>query len=926
MMREEEKRQLKVLLRDYDARYDGQLCLLGEECHSRGYHTQMKTGSRVHSMERSLVYAVGLMDSGDEEYRKRASDIIREVLKHQDQTPDSATFGIWPYFCEEPLERMCPPDYNSADFCCKMLLQILLDHGNRLDEGLRQRMEQACIYGCQSIIRRDVPVQYTNIAVMDCYVSIMTGQFCDRRDLFQYGLKKLQCFWAFTKSNGGYLEYNSPNYTLLVARDLSLFRNQVKNAGLSALLDEMLDFTWDSISSHFFALSGQWMAPNARCYEDFLTDENLTDIEIATGNIGKFASEFKISVFTYRNRLCCPVKYRKRFTQTQKGFSQVINARGFLYPYVSFPQVSSCYVAESFTLGSFNRSEFWNQIRPLKAFLGTGKTCLRLRVLHDGFDFSSAMLHCVQYENKVLGIINFSDDRGDMHVNLDPIKDRKISVQDLRVRFGIYGELGDVILEKKEGGAQFALGQIRGSIRILYSVLDDEKAQIEVSTTPEGAFCDVVFYHGHGKTVDLGKLSSAVCGFFLEIRDEDEETAVFEVRRESERIKIGARFGRIQIPDMSVEAFLRPVNFLDNGTKDVQCLNGKRLEDYVACKGKGIGEKLKLVAERILEADGSRWEMDIRHFDWVPGVGLYGLCRAYQVTGKREYLKFLLSWAEDHLHQAFAQKTVNSSAPLLTLLFLYEEIGKKEYLQICLRLADEILQNAPLTVDGGLEHTVTEDVEGFSDQIWADTLFMVCIFLARLGKVAGNGKYIDFAAKQLRIHHKFLRDSETGIYYHGWNGKNRNHMSGAHWARANAWILYSTVEILSVTSFFEGREEIENFLRGQAMALRKLQKGNGMFTTLLEDPYSYDEISATAGIVAGIHRAVKVGLLSGAYDEMFVKAVKHFENWIGSGGEVMGVSAGTPVMPDLESYKTIPIRETLYGQGLMLLALAETWE
>ena len=48
LMREEEKRQLKVLLRDYDARYDGQLCLLGEECHSRGYHTQMKTGSPPH--------------------------------------------------------------------------------------------------------------------------------------------------------------------------------------------------------------------------------------------------------------------------------------------------------------------------------------------------------------------------------------------------------------------------------------------------------------------------------------------------------------------------------------------------------------------------------------------------------------------------------------------------------------------------------------------------------------------------------------------------------------------------------------------------------------------------------------------------------------------------------------------------------------
>lgn len=924
-MKSEEKKQLIGLLGEYDARYDEKLHLLGEACRSRGYHTRMKSGTWVHSMERSLLYAAGLMDSGEKERIERACGIIEEALKHQDQKPDSGTFGIWPYFYEEPLEKMAPPDYNSADFCCKMLLQVLLDHKEELGEPLALQVKQVCIYGCQSIIRRDAPVQYTNIAVMDCYVSVMTGLLCGRKDLYDYGAEKLRRFWTFTKSNGGFLEYNSPNYTLLTARDLSLFRNQVKDEALCGLLDELLDFTWDCISAHFYVPSGQWMGPNARCYEDFLTDENLTDLEIATGSIKKFTANFKINLFTYRNGLNCPEKYRKRFLENQTGFFQTLNARGFLHPYFFQAQVSSCFVTKEYALGTFNRSEFWNQIRPLKAFLGEKKTCLRLQVLHDGYDFADAMLHCVQYQNKVLGIVNFSDNRGDTHVNLDLIREKKIEAGDLRIRFGVYGQLDGIGVEKREDGAEFSLGEIGAGVRILTAVFGKEKVTYESSCTQDGIFYDVVMYHGPKKEIDLARLSEAACGFFLQLGGTQEDTPVFGVHKQDGRLMITAA-GKGEFPEMKVEAAGRPVPFLENAAGDGQYLGCERLEDYAERSGKKREGLLELVADRILHGDRAGWETDIDRFDWAPGVGLYGLYRAWQATGEERYFDFLLSWTEKHLQEAFAQKTVNSSAPLLTVLALYEETGRKNYLEVCCSLAEEIISKVPLTVDGGLEHTVTEDVERFSDQVWADTLFMVCIFLSRLGTCTKDHRYTDFAVKQLRIHHRLLRDEKLGIYYHGWDGKARNHMSGAHWARANAWVLYSTVEILAQAGDFEGRDELERFLQEQAEALRRLQRENGMFSTLLDDADSYEELSASAGIAAGIHRAVRQGMISPAFDEIFEKAVRHFPAWIGSAGEVMGVSTGTPVMPDQESYKTIPIREALYGQGLMLLALAEERE
>lgn len=319
-----------------------------------------------------------------------------------------------------------------------------------------------------------------------------------------------------------------------------------------------------------------------------------------------------------------------------------------------------------------------------------------------------------------------------------------------------------------------------------------------------------------------------------------------------------------------------------------------------------------------------RWAMDIHAWDWVPGVGMYGISRAWKHTGKQEYFDFIKSWVDRHMDKAYGVKTVNSTAPMSTVLQLYMDTKDEKYRKVCSDIADWIVNEAPRTREGGLEHTVTEAGANFSEQIWADTLFMVCIFLSRLGRVTGNARYTHEAAQQLVIHHKLLKDRNSGAFYHGWNCENKHWMSGALWGRANAWITASTVEMLQeLPDDFEGRDFVLQSLNEQVKAFTQWQRPHGAFGTLLDGADSYDETSATAGIAYGIKRGIKAGYLPADYEGVWKKALQAVIEMTGTNGEVLGVSGGTPVMPTQEHYKTIQRYPSLYGQSLTLLLLCE---
>ena len=196
---------------------------------------------------------------------------------------------------------------------------------------------------------------------------------------------------------------------------------------------------------------------------------------------------------------------------------------------------------------------------------------------------------------------------------------------------------------------------------------------------------------------------------------------------------------------------------------------------------------------------------------------------------------------------------------------------------------------------------------------------MAVIFLAEMGEY--DKKYADFAAKQLCIHLECLHDNNTELYFHAWNSIAKNHMSAVRWGRANAWIIYSATEITRILGDFEGLETVKSYVKKHAAALKEIQTQNGAFKTVLDEE-SYEEASATAGVIAGIKQAVQLGMIEKEYLSVFNKGMEYLMDVIAENGEVNEVSFGTPVLKNSEEYKKIICVPTLYGQGLAAIALA----
>lgn len=241
-------------------------------------------------------------------------------------------------------------------------------------------------------------------------------------------------------------------------------------------------------------------------------------------------------------------------------------------------------------------------------------------------------------------------------------------------------------------------------------------------------------------------------------------------------------------------------------------------------------------------------------------------------------------------------------------------LSKLEYLKHdALRFADRVLQ-----------HTVSANND-FPEQCWADTLFMAAYFQLRVGILLNEKDLIHDSLHQFYWHIHYLQDENTSLWYHGYNHVNKDHMSGIYWARANAWAAYTmsrAASILPEAYLYPQMMDIWSSLRDQLAALKKLQKDNGLWGTVLDYPEAYGEVSASAGIAAAM--VIQGNPLHGKYIR---KACEGILNNIADNGRVLNVSGGTAVMNDIEGYLNIPKKWAQgWGQGLALAFLAALTE
>lgn len=310
-----------------------------------------------------------------------------------------------------------------------------------------------------------------------------------------------------------------------------------------------------------------------------------------------------------------------------------------------------------------------------------------------------------------------------------------------------------------------------------------------------------------------------------------------------------------------------------------------------------------------------RWE-------WPQGVALFGLYLYYQETGNRKYFDMIVDYYEKHFKIGLPQKNVNTMCPMLTMTYLYEETGEKRYLDLCKEWLEYVMNDMPRTRENGLQHITTADEN--SQQLWDDTLYMTVLFVARMGVVLKDDKYIQESIYQFLVHLKYLTDTKTGLFFHGWTFDGNHNFANALWARGNSWYTAGLVDYLDMIDLDDGiRMYLIEALKRQVETLANLQCESGLWNTLLDDKESYEESSATAAFGYGILKAVRCGYIDKKYEKIGIKAVKGVLDCIDDDGVVSKVSYGTGMGDSLDHYRNIPLCPQLYGQSMTMLLLAE---
>lgn len=309
-------------------------------------------------------------------------------------------------------------------------------------------------------------------------------------------------------------------------------------------------------------------------------------------------------------------------------------------------------------------------------------------------------------------------------------------------------------------------------------------------------------------------------------------------------------------------------------------------------------------------------------WEWPQGVAVYAMYKLYKATGNKQTLEDMRAWYARHLAKGLPSKNVNTMAPMLGMTLMYKETGDETYRPIIEEWSQWVMTQMPRTQEGGLQHITSDDVN--EQQLWDDTLYMTCLFLYQAGDALDREDMKQEAEYQFLLHIKYLHSPKTGLWYHGYCFQGRHHFGQAYWGRGNSWFTACAVDFAEWIPDGPVRRLILNTWQEQCKALLSVQDPeSGLWHTLLDQPDSYLETSASAAIAYGLLKGSRLGLLDEDCRAAGEKALQGVIAQVAEDGTVQGVSYGTPMGWTQDFYRTVPIQPTAYGQGLTFLMLTE---
>lgn len=490
---------LRAALSEGDRCWDPEANLLQIEAPYNPIHTHIK-GGVAHPTRNSLQYALLLLERGGAGDAERAHAVILRIAQLQDRSVESATYGIWGYYAEETAAEMDPADWNWADFLGIQLLLVHARHGDRLPPAVLREVRESVRHAAASIVRRNVPMSYTNVAVMGTFVTLAAGRLLDDEELFAYGKDRMVRLCEAIDTTGSFTEFNSPSYWGVVLQTLTLIREHVRDEEVLILNDRLHDRLWLHFLARWHPPTRQLSGPMARCYSNDLGVPPFL-AKAVRGVLGT------LEVHPVRGEMSAGVDSCVDYRVPDWALPRLLELGGErehreLFAVSPSPETGTTWLDAVTTLGSVNHQDTWLQRRPLFGHWvrpdGTPGH-LHVQLLKDDgaedFDFASGVISTVQSGPHVAWLTGFACPAGDRHHHLDMIRPGdRFRARSLRLVTDVIGAPPVPEISAVDGAVDLDLGTARLVFRLAGGSFGGRRPTVRVVPRADGIRIEVVLF------------------------------------------------------------------------------------------------------------------------------------------------------------------------------------------------------------------------------------------------------------------------------------------------------------------------------------------------------------------------------------------------------------------------------------------------
>ena len=351
--------------------------------------------------------------------------------------------------------------------------------------------------------------------------------------------------------------------------------------------------------------------------------------------------------------------------------------------------------------------------------------------------------------------------------------------------------------------------------------------------------------------------------------------------------------------------------------------------------GEVVSDLKKITADTQLKQGAFR----LTSYEW--GVTYSGALAAYEATGDEAYRNYvstrhqLLADIAPYYQKIYAKnKAIDSNIRRIIDPHALDDAGAV----CCSMIKSELLsKNSKLRglIDNYSDYIINKEyrlpdgtfarIRPQNNTLWLDDMFMGIPTVAYMGKLTGETKYFDEAARQVLQFAQRMWVPEKGLFRHGWVESMEEHPA-FHWGRANGWAILTMCEVLDVLpQDHPQRPEIMKLLKAHAAGLARLQHHDGFWHQLLDRDDTYLEASATAIYTYCLAHAVNKGWLDAkVYGPVAQLGWHAVASSVNQKGQVEQVCVGTGMGFDPSFYAYRPCHVmAAHGYGPVLWAGAE---